>query len=427
MARMIELIRSSSVSANLMQIAARGALSVPAGEMVEILVYLANHNRVFGAQARMTLAGWDEKACIAAAADAATSREVLDYFIAPENLRPPLLSALLENPSVPNESLMALAASGSREIVDAMRKSARVQRTQAILSTLTSNPNMSAIEGSTIHQQLAATGFEEAAHDEVPVKAEGDAAGAESDEAEPILTAFLNEHAKELTAEGEKPFQPIGGFHGDLEEGGEAQADGAEAAPEAASAEPQPVEAVSSVQAAAVPLVAPASNHAASGAAPARKKVTKKEHLSAEEERGSALQKIAKLDVKGRIQLAMKGSKEERSILVRDGTKLVALAVLESPKVTDGEIEKFAAQKNVLEALLRQIAMKRRFMKNYGVVRNLVYNPRTPLDVSLGLMKNLLVNDLKNLSSNKEVSDTIRKLALKMFKQKKDPTKKSTD
>jgi hypothetical protein len=67
--------------------------------------------------------------------------------------------------------------------------------------------------------------------------------------------------------------------------------------------------------------------------------------------------------------------------------------------------------------------MKRRFMKNYAVVRNLVANPRTPLDVSLGLMKNILTADLRNLSSNKEVSDTIRKLALKMFKQKTNTAK----
>jgi len=54
------------------------------------------------------------------------------------------------------------------------------------------------------------------------------------------------------------------------------------------------------------------------------------------------------------------------------------------------------------------------------VVRNLIFNPRTPLDLGLSLMKNLLVQDLKNLSGNKEVSETIRKLALKMFKQKMD-------
>src|SRR6202035_5727693 len=135
-------------------------------------------------------------------------------------------------------------------------------------------------------------------------------------------------------------------------------------------------------------------------------------------QRDNTVQKINRLDIKGRIQLAMKGNKEERSILVRDGTKIVALAVLDSPKITDGEVERFANQKNVLESLLRAIPMKRRFMKNYAIVRNLVSNPRTPLDVSLGLMKNLLVQDLKNLSGNKEISDTVRKVALRMFKQK---------
>ncbi len=74
--------------------------------------------------------------------------------------------------------------------------------------------------------------------------------------------------------------------------------------------------------------------------------------------------------------------------------------------------------------MLRAIPLKRRFAKNYAIMRNLVFNPRTPLDISLGLMKNLLVHDLRNLSGNKEVSETIRKLALKMFKEKTDPTKK---
>ena len=137
-----------------------------------------------------------------------------------------------------------------------------------------------------------------------------------------------------------------------------------------------------------------------------------------EKKRDSVLQTISKLDIRGRITLAMRGSKEDRSILIRDSTKLVAIAVLESPKVSDGEVEKFALQKNVLEAVLRAIPMKRRFAKNYNIMRNLVQNPRTPIDLSLGLMKGLLIHDLKNLSGNKEVSDTIRKLALRMYKQK---------
>jgi hypothetical protein len=141
-------------------------------------------------------------------------------------------------------------------------------------------------------------------------------------------------------------------------------------------------------------------------------------------QRDNTMQKINRLDVKGRIQLALKGNKEERSILIRDGTKVVALAVLEAPKLSDGEVEKFALQKNVLEAVLRQIPLKRRFMKNYIVVRNLVSNPRTPLDLGLGLMKHLLTQDLKNISTNKEISETVRKLALKMYKQKLDSANK---
>ena len=81
-------------------------------------------------------------------------------------------------------------------------------------------------------------------------------------------------------------------------------------------------------------------------------------------------------------------------------------------------MEGYALQKNVLESVLRAIPLKRKFAKNYNIMRNLVFNPRTPLDLSLTLMKNLLVHDLKNLSGNKEVADTIRKLALRMYNQK---------
>ena len=76
MARMVDLIRASAVPSNLMQSAAKGSLSVPPREMIEILVYLAVHNKVFSEQARLTLAGWDEAASRAAASDPKTPKEV---------------------------------------------------------------------------------------------------------------------------------------------------------------------------------------------------------------------------------------------------------------------------------------------------------------------------------------------------------------
>jgi hypothetical protein len=411
---MIDMIRSSSVSATIMQASARGALAVPGAEMIEILVHIANHNKVFGQQARMTLAGWEMKSSLEAASNPNSPREVLDYFIAPENLRPPLLPSLLENPSIKNDVLLGMAAHGSREVVEAMRASSRVQGSPEILRALAGNPNSSPTEipppqGSPAVEDLPQP---QPVHQEASSPAEsspsvhhlGDDNILEEDA---VVDAFLTEHARELVLEGEKPFQPLGGIQ-------EFEVLAPEYAPEATQPE--------------VLLETTPVKPDGSPPAPTAARMThpsKKAHSGADTERGSALQKISKLDIKGRIQLAMKGSKEDRSILIRDSTKLVALAVLESPKITDGEVEKVAAQKNVLEAVLRQIPMKRRFVKNYGVVRNLVGNPRTPLDVSLGLMKNLLTADLKNLSGNKEVSDTIRKLATKMFKQKMEPSKKS--
>jgi len=414
MSRMIDLVRASAVPANLMQAAARGALSVPADEMIEILVHLANHNKVFGQLARMTLAGWDEKASLVVAANPKTAHEVLEYWAAPENMRPKLLPALLENPALSKTKLAEMAVTGSRDVVLAMRQSARVQTLPEIMQSLASNPNATQAESDAVSAHVAS--LEEssaaggAAADESAATHE-EAGGASDQEIE----AYLAEHAKELAQEGEKPFQPLGGMY-------ELEHSGSETSDAVVEAKSEQVSATAvATPAATAPAVTPAKTASVAAAKPAMKKVK----VPGSEERGSSLQKISKLDVKGRIQLAMKGNKEERSILIRDGTKLVALAVLESGKITDGEVEKFAGQKNVLEAVLRAIPMKRRFAKNYNVIRNLVANPRTPIDVSLALMKHILVADLRNMCSNKEISETIRKLALKMFKQKTDTSKRS--
>jgi hypothetical protein len=394
MPRMIEMIRASSVPATLMQSAAKGALSVPPQEMIEILVHLAVHNKVFAEKARLTLAGWDEASSRSAAADPQTPKEVLDYFIDPQNLRPVLLPVLLENPSIAEDSILKLAAAATNEQADILLSSSRVCQSRSILSVLQSNPNIVENEAAAIEAKLAALA-------EAPASPPGTADAADP-EADAALAAYLSENASEIVAQGDKPFQPTA----PLMEGGLESA-----------SQPEPVKGMAAA--------AGASSSDTHPATPAHHGVQKKWILSADEQRGSALQKINKLDIKGRIQLAMKGNKEERSLLIRDGTKIVALAVLESPKLTDAEVEKFATQKNVLESVLRAIPMKRRFMKIYPVVRNLCFNPRTPIDVALGLLKNLLTQDLRHLSGNKEVSETVRKLATKMFRQKLDVTKKS--
>jgi hypothetical protein len=407
MARTIDQIRASKLPSNMMQFAARGALQVSAAENIEILVYLAKNNKVFGDLARMTLAGWDEKSSKTAAADPQTPPEVLAYLISPDNMRPVLLPELLENPSVPEAPIVKLAVSAMRETIDIMLKSARVRTLGGVIGALKSNPYLkkeeveelraltrtaseakaTPLEESASPVNAAAEAPEAAASAEIAIDdTEADAAGADDE----TVAAFLKEHADDIAAEGDKPFKPLGGI---VELLGEDYFPVTQSSEEPAATAPVPVAA----------------------AAPAAPVLAKREN---------ALQKISHLNVQGRIQLALKGNKEERSLLIRDGTKIVAFAVLEAPKLSDGEVEKFASQKNVLEAVLRQIPLKRKFMKNYKIVRNLVANPRTPLDLGLTLMKNILPPDLKAIGGNKDVSETIRNLAMKTYKQKMEAANK---
>jgi hypothetical protein len=83
----------------------------------------------------------------------------------------------------------------------------------------------------------------------------------------------------------------------------------------------------------------------------------------------------------------------------------------------------FAGMKNVQEVVFRGLSSKRKFVKNYRVQRNLAFNPKVPIDLALGLVNNLLLSDLKSLSINKEVPDTVRKAALRLFVQKSDTRK----
>ena len=64
---------------------------------------------------------------------------------------------------------------------------------------------------------------------------------------------------------------------------------------------------------------------------------------------------LAGLPIKKKIKLASKGTREQRAQLIRDPNKLVAAAVLSSPKLTDAEVESFAKMANVTEEVLRVI------------------------------------------------------------------------
>jgi hypothetical protein len=352
MARMLELIQQSAVPATVMRNAARGALSLPPAEVLEILVYLSSHH-IFGDQARLTLAGFDESSTASALRTPETPASVLNYFTSPQNVRPALIPALLDNPNLTEAAIVQLCATASSVSAGPLLASPRVHESRMALRALAGNTHV------TIEQTAGA---------EELLKQLSQADGDADDDA--AVSDFLARHAADIAAEGDKPFTLVG----------------------ASEIEQQALE-------------------------QDRQLVGFNKALQTHE-RPSPIQKIARLNVGGRVQLAMKGSKDERAILIRDGARIVSSAVLESPKLTESEVDAFAALKNIGESVLRIIGTKRKFLKRYNVVRILCMNPKTPIDVSLSLIPRLTTNDLKNLTKNRDVSDTVAKAAVKIFRDR---------
>lgn len=137
------------------------------------------------------------------------------------------------------------------------------------------------------------------------------------------------------------------------------------------------------------------------------------------EQRATLLQRLAGMRVVERVQMGLKGNREERMALIRDPCKVVQRAVLQSSRLTDREVETFASMASLSDEVLRMIAMNRKFRRNYAVVRNLMNNPKTPLDLTLHMLPSISAPDLKKLATNKNISDPLRTAAMRLQVQRK--------
>lgn len=135
-------------------------------------------------------------------------------------------------------------------------------------------------------------------------------------------------------------------------------------------------------------------------------------------ERVSMINRIMKMGVKDRVKLGMKGDREARNILIRDPNRLVSSAVINNPRITEQEIEMISAMRSIPEEILRQIAANRLWARNYNIVHSLARNPRTPLANVITILSRLQLRDLVALTKNRNVSDNVRRQALRLATQR---------
>jgi len=141
------------------------------------------------------------------------------------------------------------------------------------------------------------------------------------------------------------------------------------------------------------------------------------EEVTEQSEKAADPHVLAGLPIIDRMKLAMQGTREQRSQLIRDPNKLVATAVLGSPKLTESEVENFARMANLTEDVLRIIGTNRAWVKNYNVVSALTKNPKTPTALAMSFLQRLNERDLKRLATDRNVAESVR-LAARKFVSK---------
>lgn len=136
-------------------------------------------------------------------------------------------------------------------------------------------------------------------------------------------------------------------------------------------------------------------------------------------------QRVMKMSITEKIKLATVGNREARSLLIRDNNKLVAVAVIRSPRITDGEVLRVASNRATLDEVLRVIYGNREWTKAYAVKLALVKNPKTPLAISLRFLNALRESEVKELSRDRNVPSSIQQAAKKMIDKKDAPKRES--
>ncbi|HUH01993.1 MAG TPA: hypothetical protein VML75_08340 [Kofleriaceae bacterium] len=127
---------------------------------------------------------------------------------------------------------------------------------------------------------------------------------------------------------------------------------------------------------------------------------------------------ISQMSIPMKIRLAMLGNKFQRSILIRDANKMVALAAVKAPGVTEMDAARLAGNTSLSDDVITYIANRRDWTKLYGVKLSLVGNPKTPIPAAIRFLDHLREKDLRNIARSKGVPSAISAGAKKRLIQK---------
>jgi len=378
----VEQILAGKAAPMVKQAAAKGALPIPREDLLELWGCLRNDpDPAIKTLSRENLAAVKIEEWIEVLQAHAFREAFFEFAVKVLAKDARAAMALLRNRSLPDGAVVELAKNSSPQITDLILDGqARLIECPSIVVSMLENPQINSTQGRRIFD-LAEQFFRNdpvipaLVEKKLGMKVSIDEAREARREPPPVVVAEAMKKAPEAEKEELPPEAPA-----------EAPAPGEAAPSEEEGGEELPPEAL-------------------------------KETLE-EEEVKNLYQKILTMSVPKKVELALKGNKEARGLLIRDSNKVVQESVINSPKITEQEIETIARMRNVPEEILRKISRMGEFMKKYPVMKALATNPRTPLAVTIPLLSRFTELDMKFLLKDKNVSEALRREAKKIWEAK---------
>jgi len=385
----VQAILSGSAPQPARLAAASGLLPLPQADLLEVLVALRESDDVEIAEAAVsTLASQENEDLLTAAKAADTSLAVLGFLGTMTSSRE-VHEAVIQNSNTPDVVIAKIAgmvADGSLLELIAINQQ-RLVRTPAIIDAILGNAART-VEAERRARETKREFFEKergARQIADELRAQGKSAAAEFFENAELSTAtgelsledawLIAQHIEVSDADLDDSWLPMERYE--------------ELAPESAAE-----------YAAAVQRVIE-SERLESG-------------VEIQPERVTLIRQLMNMNARDRVKLARKGDREARSILIRDSNRIVAAGVINNPRITDHEVENIASMRTVSHEVLRLIALNRAWARSYTIIHHLCRNPRTPIPTAIGILPRIRTKDLQHISLNRNVSEAVRRQALRL-------------
>ena len=110
-------------------------------------------------------------------------------------------------------------------------------------------------------------------------------------------------------------------------------------------------------------------------------------------------------------QLAGSCTREELAAFLRSPVERVLLALLSNPALTENEVLILLGRRELPAIIIEEIAQTKKWVSSYPIKRGLSLHAKTPMRISLELLKFLFVFDLVAVSLQPAVPHEVKELA----------------